>query len=276
VADTRLGADGTPTPGLAEPCDLRTRVGGFEAHLAFRVPPDELDSLVTALARPRDSFAPTAVLGGRASVWRHQIPSVGPVVIKEFRRGGMLRVFRRRHYLRMGDTRPDREFAALRRARAAGVHAPEAVATFVRGGLFYRGWLVTRFVEGRSLVALSAETPARIEALMDQITWQVMLLIRHHIAHVDLHPGNVLVDGNGVAFFVDFDRAVTFEGTPEDLRDLYHTRWCRAVEKHALPAELKAAFTRGLFDRPSCSLACTEDACGACDSRWFSARLHAG
>lgn len=257
------------TAAWAEGGDVRTQTGVYDVRLGFDIPAAELEELAAALERPRDIFVPTAVLGGRASVWVHRLPSLGAVVIKEFRRGGMLSVLRRKHYLRMGATRPDREFDALRVARAAGISAPEAVATFVRGGRVYRGWLVTRLVEGRRLVVVGQEEPERLAELVDRVTWQVVLLIRHRIAHVDLHPGNVLIDERGVPCLVDFDRAVAFEGSRAELRTLYHTRWTRAVEKHGLPATMVTAFTRGLFDRPQCTLVCEEARCQACRSFTF-------
>jgi 3-deoxy-D-manno-octulosonic acid kinase len=263
--------DSAPS-GLAAPgsdvstADIRRTIDGVECRFAYALPDDEIRDLLASLERPRDTSETTSVLGGRSSVWLHQIPAVGPAVIKEFRRGGMLQVFRRRHYMRSGTTRPDREFDALRLARVAGVNAPEAIASFVRGSRFYRGWLATRFIEGRNLVAVAAAQPELIPDLMAQVGWQVMLLIRHRIAHVDLHPGNVLVDGRNAPFLLDFDRAVMFEKSPEALREQYHVRWTWAVAKHGLPEMLSESFTRGLYDRPGCSLTCDNTACAACSA----------
>lgn len=244
--------------------DIRQTINGVECRFACPLPDHEIRDLLASLERPRDLFEATAVLGGRSSVWLHQIPSVGPAVIKEFRRGGMLQAFRRRHYLRAGTTRPDREFDALRLARAAGVNAPEPIASFVRGSVFYRGWLATRFIEGRSLVTVAASQPELIPGIMAQVSWQVLLLIRHRMAHVDLHPGNVLVDGRNVPVLLDFDRAIMFDRSPAELREQYHVRWTWAVAKHALPGMLSELFTRGLYDRPDDSLICDSTSCAAC------------
>ena len=246
--------------------DMRRTIDGVECRFAYPLPDDEIRDLVGSLERPRDVFEVTSVLGGRSSVWLHHVPSVGAIVIKEFRRGGMLQVFRRRHYLRVGTTRPDREFDALRLAKAAGVNAPEAIASFVKGSRFYRGWLATRYIEGRNLVAVAATQPELIPGLMAEVCWQVMLLIRHRIAHVDLHPGNVLVNGRNAPFLLDFDRAVMFEKSPEALREQYHIRWTWAIAKHGLPEMLSELFTRGLYDRPGCSLTCDRTGCAACSA----------
>jgi 3-deoxy-D-manno-octulosonic acid kinase len=152
----------------------------------------------------------------------------------------------------------------LRLARAAGVNAPEPIASFVRGSSFYRGWLATRFIDGRSLVNVAASQPALIPGIMAHVSWQVLLLIRHRMAHVDLHPGNVLVDGSNVPYLLDFDRAVMFDKSPEALREQYHVRWTWAVAKHGLPGMLSELFTRGLYDRPDYSLTCDSASCAAC------------
>lgn len=246
--------------------DIRRTIDGIECRFAYPLPDGEIRDLVASLERPRDASEATSVLGGRSSVWLHHVPSIGSTVVKEFRRGGMLQVFRRRHYLRVGTTRPDREFDALRLARAVGVNAPEAIGSFVKGSRFYRGWLVTRYIEGRSLVAVAATQPELIPDVMAQVSWQVLLLIRHRIAHVDLHPGNVLVDGRNAPFLLDFDRAVMFDKSPEELREQYHVRWTWAVAKHGLPELLSELFTRGLYDRPECSLTCDSTACSACSA----------
>jgi len=230
------------------------RIDGFVCDLACTLGDAELRALVGAIAahrRPAASAANQRVLSGRTATWRHEIPSIGPVVIKEYRRGGMLRHFRRRHYLRVGTTRPERELAILKLARDAGVNVPEPIACFSRGWLFYRGWLVTRCIQGESLAHLGSTDRGMFPLVMDEMTRQVRLLIRHRIAHVDLHPGNVIVDTNGRLYLLDFDKAVLFDGTLEELRDHYHARWTRAVDKHGLPALLSKGFREGLYEEPS-------------------------
>jgi tRNA A-37 threonylcarbamoyl transferase component Bud32 len=168
------------------------------------------------------------------------------VVIKEYRRGGLLRFMRRRHYIRIGPTRPEREFRNLRAARDAGLNVPEPVLSVSRGMLFYRGWLVTRFVAGRSLVDVVSSGTDGIPDMLDDLTRQVGLLIERRLAHVDLHPGNVLVDAAGRLYLLDFDRVFAFDEPAEELRRRYEVRWRRAVEKHELPAILADRFSEGL------------------------------
>jgi len=235
-------------PGGDRPI-VRTRIDGYTCHIAYPLSEDESRQLVVSLATPAVARAVPpngGALNGRAAIWRHEIPSVGSVVIKEYRRGGMLRFIRRRHYLRVRTTRPEREFHNLRIARAAGLNVPDPVASISRGALFYRGWLATRFIHGRNLVDLVTADPGALPALMEDLTRQVGLLVRNRIAHVDLHPGNVLVGEAGGIYLLDFDRAVIFNKPIEELRQHYEVRWRRAVEKHGLPAVLADRFSEGL------------------------------
>jgi 3-deoxy-D-manno-octulosonic acid kinase len=158
----------------------------------------------------------------------------------------MLRFFRRRHYVRFGNTRPEREFSNLRMAHAAGLNVPEPVASVSRGALLYRGWLATRLIPGRNLVDLSSSDTDALPALMEDLTRQVELLIQRRVAHVDLHPGNVLVDATGTLYLLDFDRAIVFKRSLDELRHQYDVRWRRAVEKHRLPCILSDCFSEGL------------------------------
>jgi 3-deoxy-D-manno-octulosonic acid kinase len=247
---------GAPRPGAGSRDEhpiVRTRIGRYTCHLAYPLCRDELRELVTSLATPAGARAVPlngGVLSGRAAIWRHEIPSIGTVVIKEYRRGGMLRFLRRRHYFRFGVSRPEREFNNLRTARATGLNVPNPVGCFSRGALFYRGWLATCYVPGRSLVDIVSSDPGGISALIEELTRQVELLIKNRVAHVDLHPGNVLVSATGTLYLLDFDRAIVFSKSEEELRHHYDVRWKRAVEKHGLPRILSDRFSEGLYGLP--------------------------
>lgn len=226
------------------------RIGRFRCRLVVDLPDAELRGLIAALGgAPPARRVPSGstVLGGRAVILRYTLPSVGDVVIKEYRRGGMLRFIRRRYYVRNGTPRPERELDSLIAVRADGVNAPEPVACFSRGSLFYRGWLVTRFIKGRGLVDVCRAEASAADVLIPELVRQVRVLVQHRIAHVDLHPGNVHVGADGAVYLLDFDRALLFEGTADELRQRYDTRWRRAVEKHRLPPVLADRFTQALL-----------------------------
>ena len=74
------------------------------------------------------------------------------------------------------------------------------------------------------------------------LTIQIQTLIRHGIWHRDLHPGNVLVDENGMPHLIDFDKA-RYLKNHHLLTEKYIKRWARAIAKHHLPPELAHVMT---------------------------------
>jgi 3-deoxy-D-manno-octulosonic acid kinase len=108
-----------------------------------------------------------------------------------------------------------------------------------KGSFFYRTWLfMEEIANSRNLAEVSrSEKGEDVDVLheaMNKLGEQVLVLIANRIFHVDLHPGNVLVEQGGRVSIVDFDKAREFKGSPERLRELYLRRWRRAVIKHKL------------------------------------------
>jgi 3-deoxy-D-manno-octulosonic acid kinase len=129
----------------------------------------------------------------------------------------------------------------LSRLKNLGLGVPTPIAFAYAGALFYHAWLVTKEIQNaETLAELSNINPARCRTAMKNLGPQLSLLITHRILHVDLHPGNVLVDTDGRAFLIDFDKARKWRWGSERLRRRYRNRWQRAVAKHGLPEILNA------------------------------------
>jgi len=206
---------------------------GSSSHLTD----EQLEQLVGLFEAP--TSAVDSVLGGRSSVAIAHIEGLGSVVIKYYIRGGLLRLLVERTYLKWGKTRCQIEYELLQKVTNLGVSVPKPIAYGSRGGLFYRAWLVTREIKGQqSLAQLAFSDVERVCNVMSQVVDDVSILINNHILHIDLHPGNVLVDGNNRTFLVDFDKAYLCPGDKNRLRDQYLTRWRRSVTKHGLPEVL--------------------------------------
>ncbi|UCF90820.1 MAG: hypothetical protein JSW39_21415, partial [Desulfobacterales bacterium] len=93
----------------------------------------------------------------------HYMNGIGAVVIKFYRRGGLIRHLVKRRYLKWGKTRGQIEYELLDQVRELGVNAPEPIAYAFCGSLFYKGWLVVRAInQPRSLVQLSSTEPEKI------------------------------------------------------------------------------------------------------------------
>ncbi|UCD86512.1 MAG: phosphotransferase [Desulfobacterales bacterium] len=169
------------------------------------------------------------------------------MVVKYYTRGGLIRYLVKRRYLRWGKTRCQVEYELLQKVRGLGVNAPEPIAYAYRGGLFYQGWLVTREIKERQTLAeLSRADEERTHIVMKDVINQISTLIKNHILHVDLHPGNVLVDNGDRVFLLDFDRACVSRRDKKKLRDHYVRRWRRAVIKHRLSETLCEMLSAGL------------------------------
>jgi len=188
-----------------------------------------------------------SVLGGRTSFTPAQLNGIGSVVIKHYRRGGLMRYFIKQRYLKLGKTRAQIEFEMLQVVRNLGINAPEPVAYAHRGCIFYQAWLVSRAIKHPlSLALLSLKDEKKTRQAMESVIGQISLLIQNDILHVDLHPGNIVVDGADQIFLVDFDKGQIHPGSKEKLRNRYLTRWQRAVTKHRLPDILTDLLLAGL------------------------------
>ena len=175
-------------------------------------------------------------LEGRVSASALRLKGIGPVIVKHYRRGGLLGRFVKRTYLRCGNPRCQAEYAQLENARGLGINAPEPIAYAYKGYLFYQAWLITREIPNSlSLANLSILDAEQTVTAQKKLIEQMALLIDNNIYHTDLHPGNVLVDSNNHIFIIDFDKAHFYMKCKTNLQKKYIQRWNRAVLKHKLP-----------------------------------------
>jgi len=183
-----------------------------------------------------------SVLGGRNSVLIDEINGLGHIVVKHYRRGGLVRYIVKQRYLKCGKTRSQEEYELLKKVRSFGISAPEPIAFAYRGRLFYQAWLVTREIkQHQTLAELSLSNIKRTRFVMKYVIEQVSILIKNSILHVDLHPGNVIVDNQNRVSIIDFDKGCFFHGKDTSLEKRYLSRWNRAVKKHRLPEILRVS-----------------------------------
>lgn len=204
-----------------------------------------LDQLIRLFNTPTDTVG--SVLGGRSSVAIAQIEGIGPVVVKYYTRGGLIRHLVERRYLKWGKTRGQIEYEVLQEVRRLGVSSPEPIIYAYQGSLLYKAWLVTREIkQQQTLAELSCVNEERARIVMKEVAAQAATLIENNILHADLHPGNVLVDSADRVFIVDFDKARLSRGNRSKLRDKYLMRWQRSVIKHRLPEMLSENLSTAL------------------------------
>ncbi|MCK4378322.1 MAG: phosphotransferase [Deltaproteobacteria bacterium] len=188
---------------------------------------------------------PDSAMGGRGSVVKEHLEGIGSVVIKSYRRGGFMRHLVKSTYLKWGKTRSQLEYEILLKMADLGVNVPEPVAYAYQGKFCYRSWLVSREIKQQQTLAdLSFVDEGRTRTVMGKVLDQVSLLIKNNLHHVDLHPGNVLVDSNDRVYIIDFDKAYFFGGSRKRLWHKYVMRWQRAVSKHRLSGILIEEMSR--------------------------------
>ncbi len=212
----------------------KTKNGIYTFGATTEVPAQDAALILEAINKPVAKGSKG--LEGRVLARRVFLPSFGQVVIKEYRRGGLLgRIIALSHFS-FRTTRSEIEFRALHEAASLGINIPKPICFVHTSGFIYSAWLVTEEIQDS--VSL-AELATRDEQLARSITAQVSLcvikLIKARIIHVDLHPGNVLVGSNGKVYLIDFDKASKFSGSIRSLRDFFLCRWRRACLKHGLP-----------------------------------------
>ena len=200
---------------------------------------DEVATRIVQLMRNVPDDAPRGVLAGRGYTGIQNVEGLGRVFVKQYAHGGLLRHITGGSFLCVGPSRSLQEYLMLERVREIGINAPHPMLFVNKGSFLYRTWLfMEEIVNSRNLAEVSrSERTEDVDVLheaMSKLGEQVLALIAHKIFHVDLHPGNVLVQEGGRVSIVDFDKAREFKGSSERLRELYLRRWRRAVIKHRL------------------------------------------
>lgn len=179
------------------------------------------------------------ILGGRAEVSTIHLSGIGPAVVKRYTRGGLLRTFNSSTYLKLLRYRCQAEYNLLLFLKQLGISVPDPIAFACQGRIFYQAWLITREIENaQTLAEISRYDTNRLRTLIPKLRNQVDTLVENKIHHVDLHPGNVLVNNHNELFIIDFDKAQTNFKDKRNLHQKYINRWRRAVLKHNLPAML--------------------------------------
>ncbi|MFL5538599.1 MAG: lipopolysaccharide kinase InaA family protein [Longimicrobiaceae bacterium] len=209
------------------------------------------------LSDPEQIQAEEVVAGGREAHPIATLPNGARVVIRRYRRGGMMRLVNRGLYF--GGNRAFDELRAAERARAGGVRTPVVVAAIERPARLagYRAWLATVLLSGglnlAAWLAADADGERRM-AVLREAGRQTALMHAAGVAHADLNLRNLLVipaEGEDEVYLLDFDKAAVSAEPVEaarrerDLRRL--ARSARKLEAGLGPGHW-AAFREGYGD----------------------------
>ncbi|MFB9069126.1 3-deoxy-D-manno-octulosonic acid kinase [Pseudofulvimonas gallinarii] len=195
--------------------------------------------------RPQWFAAPAAtgqggLQGGRGNV-RVIDTDIGPLVHRGYRRGGLPRHFIRDRYLWLGAdrTRSFQEFRLMRRLHALGLPVPMPVAArYQRSGLAYTADLLTCLIpDATPLAVLLADDGSGQDNTLESVARSIAAMHARQVWHADLNAHNILVDREGRAWLIDFDRAREHVESPVQLAGNLH-RLLRSLRKLLPPQRL--------------------------------------
>jgi len=157
-----------------------------------------------------------ALLGeavGRGSAWFINT-DVGPVVLRQYLRGGWVAKISRRSYFftSISRSRPVREFFLLAGLYEQGLPVPRPVAALCEfHGLISTGSIMTAQIPSAQTLAELLPGKNDTEAVVANIWPRVGKCIRQFhdagVWHADLNARNILLDSGFKVFLIDFDRS---------------------------------------------------------------------
>ncbi|MDJ0972973.1 MAG: lipopolysaccharide kinase InaA family protein [Planctomycetota bacterium] len=195
------------------------------------------DIAVRGVAAHPDAL-PASTRGGRRPLTQLE-SELGTVLVREYRKGGLLRFVRGRRFF--GRWRPLMELVLHRRLHAVNVPVTEAVGCVVlRGALGWRGFLLTHEVP-RSVdleawsYGVPLETGLSSQEVLRRAGRAVRRLHDEGVSHPDLHLKNLLLTSEGKVLVLDLDKAHALDHPlPESARIRDLARMGRGIEKHRM------------------------------------------
>ena len=190
---------------------------------------------------------------GRGSAWFVESPH-GPVVLRQYLRGGWAAKFSRQAYFYTGvsRSRPFREFHLLAKLSEKGLPVPRPVAALCQHhGLLSNGAIMTARIASAKTLADALSAGSMVEDIWSRIGQCIRRFHRSGVWHADLNARNIMLDAGLQVYLIDFDRArynpgtiVNGEGNLKRLKRSLVKLWPaeRDTEVHTAWAQLRAAY----------------------------------
>ena len=172
---------------------------------------------------------------GRGTVKLCRTPD-GHAVVREYRRGGFVRHFLKKHYL--FDNRPKRELEVWEYAHAKGLSVPKPLgALWRKRGPYYSGLIASEYIESKHLEDWIKSCPddALRDAVLQKVGEQFRAMHDLGILHADLQVRNVLVDTSHNVYIIDFDNAQVLDSLSREAGDANLDRFRRSLMKRRIP-----------------------------------------
>ncbi len=144
-------------------------------------------------------------------------------VLRHFRRGGAVaKILGNKYWFRSEEaTRSFAEFNLLLDLRKQQLPVPEPIAAgYCKTGPWYTAQLLTRRIPDSQSWSANLAEHAGSNALWSSIGRTIGQLHRARVDHADLNAHNILVDGAGSIFIIDFDKSFK--------RASVQGEWCQA------------------------------------------------
>ncbi len=149
--------------------------------------------------------------GGRNAAWFVQ-DGWGTGVLRQYRRGGLIARLNKFHYVWTGaeKTRSFAEFRLLQYMHGKGLPVPKAVAAcYTRSVCSYRAAIITeRLANTTPLASILKQMPASNDTLplARACAESIRQMHQANVWHADLNAFNILIDPQGKAWLIDFDK----------------------------------------------------------------------
>lgn len=159
---------------------------------------------------------------GRGTTWFIKLQST-IAALRHYRRGGLFGKIVRDQYLFLGleRTRSYSEFALLQKLRGAGVSVPRPLAAKVeQTGLFYRADLLSEKISEASDLVDKLQTERLSSEDYQKIGLEIRKMHDVGVNHTDLNIHNILLDGQGKVWIIDFDKCKQQSGNQWKGRNL--------------------------------------------------------
>ncbi len=171
--------------------------------------PQQLDICdATVFQAPSIAGSALATGSGRGQAHRIALDS-GEGVLRHYRRGGLMARLSPDRYLGRSarDSRAMAEFTLLRRLRAWGLPVPAPVAARQqRAGWSYKADIVVAMIpQTRNVAQRLSEAPLPSDA-WKALGAAIRAMHERQVFHADLNCHNLLLDAQGQAWIVDFDK----------------------------------------------------------------------
>lgn len=167
-----------------------------------------------------ESYGAAAGFYGRGDIRSVQLADGTTALFRRYRHGGILRSITGKWFFSW-PPRPFRELTITEELRRRGFPTVEVYAACVGkiAGPFYRGWLVTRQLEGAHDLWAALQSgfcqSVGIEAVLKAVAASIRRMHREGVYHRDLNLKNILVRSTtaGVeSHVIDFDQAILVLG----------------------------------------------------------------